>query len=186
MEFVSDRVSVDRSKGRLSIVISARLSRGKETLLLTWFLAWLACGGYVILEITRLPAGNERQFLIAFLAFWLYFVLRIGRVVAWRLKGFESLRVKDGVLTIKNSIFGFGRAHDHFTDNITGLRLLDLDPRSWKFQLNESFWVMGGERLRFEHVGKQVIFAKGLDPQEAARVLAILKAELAKARKAVS
>jgi hypothetical protein len=183
MEFLSERVSLDRSKGRLSIVISARLSRARETLLVTWFLAWLACGGYVIHQVTQLGPGSARQFLYAFLAFWLYFVVRIGRVVLWRLKGFELLRVKDGTLTIKNSIFGFGRAHDYFIDNISGLTLLEIDPRSWKFQLNESFWVMGGERLCFQHVGRQVIFGKGLDAQEAGRVLTLLKAELAKTRK---
>jgi hypothetical protein len=186
MEFLSQRVSLDRSKGRLSIVISARLSRAREALLITWCLAWIACGGYVIHEMTQLGPGRERQFLFAFLAFWLYFMVRIGRVLLWRLKGFELLRVKEGTLTIKNSVFGFGRAHDYFIDNISSLTLLELDPTSWKFQLNESFWVMGGERLCFQHVGRQVIFGKGLDAGEASRVLALVKAELARVRKSTT
>lgn len=183
MDFISDRVSVDRSKGRLSVVISARLPRMQEALLVAWAMAWLFIGAYVAYSIAQTPAGRERQFLFAFMAFWLYFALRVGRVTLWRLRGFESIRVKDGVLTLKNSIFGYGRAREHFVENISGLALLEVDPRSWKWQLNESFWVMGGERLRFETTGRQVVFGKGLNADEAARVLATLKAELAKAPK---
>lgn len=183
MEFLTDRVSVERGPGRLSVVISARLSRGKEALLLAWYVAWTFCGAYVIHATLSAPAGRERQFMIAFLAFWLYFMVRIGRVVLWRLKGFESIRVKDGMLTIKNSILGFGKAADHFVENITRLDLLEVDRTSWKWQLNESFWVMGAERLRFEHIGRQVIFGKGLTDAEARQVLALIKAALTRERK---
>ena len=183
MQFVSERVSIDRSAGRLSIVISPRLTRGKEAMLLTWVLAWLACGAYVIYEAWHMSPGRERQFVLAFLAFWLYFLIRIGRVALWRLRGFELLRVKDGVLTIKNSILGFGRARDHFAENITGLSLLEIDPRSWKWQFNESFWVMGGERLCFTHVGRQVAFGRGLNNAEAQQLLALVKAALSRERK---
>ena len=47
MEYLSERVSVERKDGRTSVVISARLSRGKETLLVTWFsglaAVWCLC-----------------------------------------------------------------------------------------------------------------------------------------------
>lgn len=183
MQFVSERVSIDRSAGRLSIVVSPRLSRGKEALLVSWVIAWVACGAYVMYEAWHMTPGRERQFVLAFLAFWLYFLIRIGRVALWRLKGFELLRVKDGVLTIKNSILGFGKARDHFAENIIRLSLLEIDPKSWKWQFNESFWVMGGERLCFEHIGRQVVFGRGLTDEEARQVLALLKAALTRERK---
>src|SRR5262245_55667605 len=119
MEYLGERVSIDRSAGRLSVVISARLPRAKEALLVAWFLAWLACGTYVAIEAAGMESGRPRQFLFAFLAFWLYFAARTGRVVLWRLKGYELIRIKDGRFTIKTSIFGYGRARDHFVENIT-------------------------------------------------------------------
>ena len=107
MEFISERVSVERQADGLSVVISARLPRAKEALLIAWFLAWLACGIYIAMETARMPTGRMRSFFFAFMAFWIWFALRIGRVVLWRLKGFELWRLKDGVLTIKDSIFGY-------------------------------------------------------------------------------
>lgn len=184
MEFISERVSMERAPGRLSVVISARLSRGREAMLLAWYAAWTFCGIYVLYTFAHTAPGSERRFMLAFLAFWLYFMVRIGRVVLWRMKGFESIRVKDGVLTIKNSILGRGRATDYFVENIIRLAQLEIDRTSWKWQLNESFWVMGAERLVFESGGRQVIFGKGLNDDEARQVLALIKTALTRERKA--
>lgn len=179
MEYLSERVSVDRRDDRVSVVISARVPRGKEALLVAWSLAWLLCGLYVLYERTRIPAGEPlRQFLLAFLAFWAYFLLMIGRATLWRLKGFELWRIKDGTLTIKDSLFGFGKAHHYFVDNIQKLGMLTMDRSSWKWQWNESPWVIGGERLGFEHAGRKVVFGKNLTDEEARRLVPVLKQAL--------
>lgn len=174
MEFVSDRVSIESSPSGSSVVISARLPRGKEALLLGWFLAWLSCGVYVAIELARTPPGDMRTFMFAFMAFWAWFAIRIGRVVLWRLKGFEIIRLKEDRFTIKDSIFGYGRANEYFVENVQRLGTLEIEESSWKWQLNDSFWVMGGERLGFEHMGKKVVFGKGLTRQEAERIALVL------------
>ncbi|MCB0818397.1 MAG: hypothetical protein KDB77_12885, partial [Flavobacteriales bacterium] len=107
MEYLSDRVSVDRGKGRTSVVISARLPKSRETLLVTWALAWTVAGAYMIWEVSRMPSGELRQYLLIFLAFWTYFEVKVLKAVAWRLKGFELWRIKDGTLTLKDSLWGF-------------------------------------------------------------------------------
>lgn len=182
MEFVSDRVSVEPSPSGVSVVISARLPRGKEAMLVVWFLAWLGCGAYVVIELARTPPGEMRTFMIAFMAFWTWFAIRIGRVVLWRLKGFELIRLKDGQFTIKDSIFGYGRANAYFVENVQRFGALEIKESSWKWQLNDSFWVMGGERLGFEHLGKKVVFGKGLTRQEAARIAQVLDRGLKQVR----
>ena len=187
MEVVSERVSVDRTDGRTSVVISARLPKRKEALLVAWFVCWLLVGVYVFYTRTRLSEGEPlRQFMLAFLAFWLYFAVKVGRTVLWRLKGFEQWRLKDGVLTIKDSILGYGKAHTYFVENIQKLGALNLDPTSFKHQLNDSFWTIGGQRLGFEHLGRKVAFGKGLDPAEAKRVLFVLQEALRNARKEIA
>lgn len=183
MEFISERVSVERQADGLSVVISARLPRGKEALLIAWFLAWLMCGTFIAKEVIQLPQSQMRSFFFAFLAFWVWFVLRIGRVVLWRLKGFELWRLKGGVLTIKDSIFGYGRANDYFVANIQRFGPIVVDETSWKWQLNDSFWVMGGERVGFEHVGKKVVIGKGLTREEGERAAQVLSRALKGERK---
>ncbi|MCB0793382.1 MAG: hypothetical protein KDB88_01475 [Flavobacteriales bacterium] len=171
MRFLSDRVSMEETEGATSVVISARLKPAARTLLVTWTLAWTLCGAYMMWELIRMPPGEIRQYLLVFMAFWLYFEIRIGRALLWRLYGFELLRIKDGVFTIKDSIWGFGTARDHFLENVNDLRVLDIDEASWKWQMNESFWVIGGERLQFEHLGRTQAFGKGLTAEESRAVL---------------
>lgn len=184
MEIVSERVSIDRSADRTSVVISARLPKGKEALLVAWFLCWLLVGAYIIHARFQLSEGDTlRQYLLVFLAFWFYFVVKVGRAVLWRLKGFEIWRLKDGVLTIKDSIFGYGKANTYFVENIQKLGALNIDPTSFKYQVTDSFWTIGGERLGFEHAGRKVIFGKGLNEAEAARVVAVLQDALRSARR---
>lgn len=183
MEFISERVSVEQKGDGLSVVISARLPRSKEALLLAWFVAWLACGIYIAMEVVNMPHDRMRAFFLAFLAFWTWFALRIGRVVLWRLKGFEIWRLKGGVLTIKDSLFGYGRANDYFVENMQRFGPIAVDETSWKWQLNDSFWVIGGERLGFEHVGKKVAIGKGLTRDEAGRLAQVMDRALKQARK---
>jgi hypothetical protein len=183
MEYLSERVSIDRNAERISVVIGARLPRWREFLLVAWLVAWLACGVYVIVVRTGLPEGDPlRQYLLAFLAFWLYFLLRVVKAVLWRLKGFELWRIKEGRLTLKDSIMGFGTARHYFLENIQRLGLIQHDPTSWKYHFNNSDWVIGGERLGFEHLGRKVIFGKGLNDAEAKALLKLLEQELKKGR----
>ena len=184
MEFISERVSIEQGERRLSVVISARPSTRKQVLLITWVLAWIVCGALILIERGRVPVGDPlRQYLLAFLAFWLYFMVQTGRAALWRLKGYEVWRVKDGRLSIKDSTFGLGRATEYFGENIKGLGLLKVDRTAWKWQWNESLWVIGGERLGFEHMGRKVVFGKNLSDEEARGLVPLLKHALKSERK---
>ena len=183
MEFISERVSLEHRPDGVSVVITARLPRVQEALLVTWFAAWCVIGVFYAYETVHLPAGEKRSFYLLFMLGWAWIAFRIGRVVLWRLKGFELLRIKGGVFTIKNSVLGYGRARDHFVENIKQFGLLEVDETSWKWQLNDSFWVIGGERVGFEHVGKKVAIGKGLTREEAERVAQLLERALKAVRK---
>ncbi len=187
MEFISERVSIDRTEGRFSVVISPRLTPGKRNLLIAWVVLWTLCGVYILYERTKLPQGDPlRQYLLAFLAFWGYFEIRIARVMLWRIKGFELWRLQDGRFTVKDSLFGIGGANHYFIDNIQKPSLIEIDRTSFQWQLNESPWVMGGERLTFDHLGKKVVIGKGLTEEEAKILLVELKKVLKAERRPAS
>ncbi|MBL7962288.1 MAG: hypothetical protein JNM31_00460 [Flavobacteriales bacterium] len=188
LQFISDRVSVNANAEGVSVVITPRLPRHQEALLVAWTLAWTACGIWFIVELARTTDASLRQGLLVMVAFWAYFELRIGRVLLWRLRGIELIRIRrdarGAMITLKDNILGYGRARDHFVANIQRFGLLAIDESSLRWQLQDSFWVRGGERLGFEDTGRKVAFGKGLTRKEAEAVAAVLEKGLKQARKA--
>lgn len=184
MEFISDRISMERQGDGLSIVIGSRLPKRQWILLIGWLVAWTLCGLAFLHELLFAASPDMKAPLLIMLAFWAYFELRILRVVLWRMKGFELWLVKDGELTIKNSLYRFGKANSYFITNIQRLGLLNMDETSWKWQMSDSFWTRGAERLGFEYHGKKVAFGRGLAEDEARKVVHLLAQELKRERKA--
>ena len=127
-----------------------------------WVLLWTACGAAFIHQLATMENGAPRAFMIGVCVFWLFYEVRVGRTLLWRMRGFELWRVKNGVFTIKDSIFGYGKARDWFIANISELGVLTINRSDWRFQFTDSFWTMAGERLGFKHIERRVAFGKGL------------------------
>lgn len=171
MEFISDSVSIDDKDGRFSVVIEQKLTGWKKSLFVTWFLFWSFCGVFFIMALVTEPTRETKIGLVVMLVFWGYYSWKIGKALMWRLKGVEQWRVKDGLLTVKDSINGYGKAKEFFADNISKLGVMDIDETSWKWQMSNSFWQIGGERIGFEHHGKRIAIGKGLSAEDAKRVV---------------
>ncbi len=183
MEFISDRVSVERTPTSMSVVISTRLPAMQRNLLMAWLLAWSACGIYFIAEAAK-PQHREMMLTLwIMLAFWAYFELRILRVALWRTKGFEIWRVQEGELTVKNSLFGYGKATRYFITNIQRFGKLNMEETSWKWQMSDSFWTRGAERLGFEYLEKKVAIGRGINEDEAHRLAVLMSQELKRERR---
>lgn len=185
MESISERVSTDTpAGGGLSVVIGNRLPRKQLFLLIGWLVAWTLCGIAFAYQLALGENKDLRLQILILLAFWLYFEVRILRVVLWRTKGFELWRVQGGELTVKDSLFRFGKANRYFVANIQRFGLLNIDKDSWKWQMSDSFWTRGAEQLGFEYQGKKVAFGRGLTEAEAKALARQLAAALKQERKA--
>ena len=51
--------------------------------------------------------------------------------------------------------------------------------------MNQSFWVIGGETIQFEYLGKPVAFAQHLSDRDAKKLIGILQNELKVSRKSL-
>lgn len=181
MEFISERVSVVRKPTSLSLVITTRLEGFQRALLLAWVTMWTFCGVYFIYELGRTSDPDMRRMLWVMVAFWVYYEFQVLRTLAWRLFGFEKWLLKEGVLTIKNSLWNFGKAHDYFVENIEDFGLLKIDPLSWKWQVANSFWSRGAEHIGFTYMGRKLAAGRGLTSQEAERVVQFMEPTLRRA-----
>ncbi len=183
VKYLSSRISYQQKGDALSIVITGKVERWKETALVTWVLAWTGCGIYFMYQLGQDLPGETKMGIFIMLFFWLYFEFRVGRALLWRLWGFEQIRFTPGQMSIKRNIKGYGKRVDYFLQNIGTFKKVETSERSIMSSMEESFWVVGGERIYFEHLEKKIGVGMQLSPEETHRLLELLQRQLKRFRK---
>lgn len=167
MKRIGKRISYVDNKENTTIVIHPENIGWKNSLLLAWLTVWLFVGVYVCYEITQDYSREIKLTLVIFMSFWLYFAYKVGKAVLWQFYGKELIKI-DGIhLTYKKSILSYGKAKSFFLDNIHKLRTEEIKNTSLRYQFESSIWVVGGERLSFDNMGKSHFFGRKLDEQDA-------------------
>ncbi len=175
MQKIGNRISTIEKNNVLSIVIYGQYEKWKTWLLFLWLLAWTVCG---LIFLTYLFSMQDRQakiYFMALLSFWAYFEYKIGKALMWRRSGQEKLWLKDGVFHYQRAINGKGKVYEYQIETIQDLRVEPIESLSWVEQMNNSFWVISGERLVFNAQSKQVRFGLQLQESEAKQLLKLLK-----------
>lgn len=178
MKVLSDRISILKKEGLLSIVILANADKKKLGLLFLWLFAWTVCGLIVFFNYFTIKEQQAKLFVIVYLSFWLYFEYKILKTFIWRKYGKEKLWVQNGKLNYQKEINGKGKILQYDAYLVSELKVIELTNTSWADSINQSFWVKGGERLSFSHQGKTILFGMQITDKEAQIVLSDLKAAL--------
>ena len=190
MKWLSDRISFHRHDEYTTILISTKVEKWKEGLLFGWLLLWFLVGVsifYIIFSGTYLKSidtqtsSNQLQlFLILFLVFWGYYFYKIIKVYLWRRKGVEYFKLDKGSLVLKKAYGKVGRANSYLYENMGELKLIEISPRSFSSVMNGAFWDIGNESIQFEYYGKQVVFGRQLEIDEAKKLKKFINTEIKK------
>lgn len=177
MRIISNRISIDETNS-FSIVILGKVERWKESLLLFWVLAWTFCGiVFLSYFFGEGPFYHSLPILIMIM-FWLYFEVRIVKVFFWRRNGFEQIQFNSDELSIKNKLFGKGKESRYAVNDIESIQAIPYSPKNFFAFMDDSFWVIGGDRVYFDYFGKKVVFGKQLEETEVKKLLSLLNGKL--------
>lgn len=174
IKFISERVSYRKTDEELTIIITGKIERSKETLLLTWLLAWSFCGIFIFSQLFMDYSKEEKLYFIVFLSFWLFFEYKILKVYRWRKWGKEYLRLSSEKLTIKKSITDYAKAEEYFVENIKNWQIVSKSPSNFFQQIEKSFWMLGDDCIQFDYQGKTIRFGMQLDEKEIKSILRLL------------
>lgn len=166
MKKIGERITWHDEKEFSTVVILPENNSLKNGLLLAWTLMWLFIGGYFAFEFTNRHTQNEQIALVVFLSFWAYFAYKVGRATLWQLYGKELLRIDSISMSYKRSIFKYGKAQVFYLENIRKLRVDEVKNTNLVAQFEDSIWVVGGERLSFDYMGKLIRLARKLDEKD--------------------
>jgi hypothetical protein len=174
IKFISERVSYSKSPEETTVIITGRIDRLKETLLLTWLLAWTFCGIFIFIQLFMEYTREEKLYFIIFISFWLFFEYKILKVYRWRRWGKEYLRLTPEKLTIKKSVTDYAKAEEYFIENIKNWQLVTKSPTSFFQQMEKSFWMIGDDCIQFDYQGKTIYFGMQLIEKETNSILKLL------------
>lgn len=164
---LSPRIKVVKeNKGQISFVIDQSIEKWKMMLLLGWLLGWTYCGGVFLYYFFQAPANSDRLFFGISSALWFFFFVRIGKVYLWRVMGKEVIQVSAEGLILQNAFGSRGKKEQFELGKIQQLGVVNKDNTNILHTLDDSFWVMGGERIGFIHKGDKIRLGKQLNTKE--------------------
>ncbi|MES2284454.1 MAG: hypothetical protein V4547_02115 [Bacteroidota bacterium] len=178
MEYIGKRISIKRTENELSIVILSLINKLKNRLLFLWFILWSISGIIVLSQYFIMPDPNTKTAIIVWMGFWAYFEYKIFHAYLWRKSGKEKIKINDTKFLYKRDVSGRGKIKTYETDFIKDLRLIEPKENSFTENLNNSYWVIGGEKLAFDYYGKEIKFGLQLDEVDAKALLKLIIKEM--------
>lgn len=167
MKWIGKRISFVDDKDKLTVVIYPQISPMMKSLMGAWVAMWWAIGGIVIWALNKLPMSNDEVIAIyVFLAFWAYFAVKVTRSYLWLNFGRELIKIDETRLNYKKSIKNYGKATSYFLENIKQISVIQPKEKSVQSAWEKSFWIKGGERIEFEHMGKLVRFGRKIEKKD--------------------
>jgi hypothetical protein len=167
-KFIGKRILVKRAKDSITIEINQKIQRWQEAMLFFWITAWTFCGGAFLYYAFNAANQSEQIFFIICSSLWLFFFIRITKVFLWRLIGKEIIRMDRETFNYQ-TIFKLG--------------LIKRDPASFLAFLDDSFWIIGGERIGFSYSGRKIQLGKQLDARDAELLLRMMESAIREYKK---
>ncbi len=182
-KFIGKRIRIERSKNDFHIEITQKIERWQEAMLLFWLSAWTFCGGVFLFYAFNATNQTEQLFYIISSSLWLFFFVRISKVFFWRLAGKEIIDISSDGIRIRNSFGKWGKSQLFQQQNIFKLGLIKRESTSFLAFLDDSFWIIGGERVGFNYSGRRIQIGKQLSLRDAELLLRVIESAIREFKK---
>jgi hypothetical protein len=170
MEQIGKRIRINGSE--------IRISSPKNIFMLlfmpVWLCGWTIGGFAAISQVISMP-GKEAWFLILWLCGWIFGEVFVLYAFLWGAFGYESVKIDQGIMSVRRSIFGYGLLKDYPLSGASNLRASGLfgSPMSWRFGM--TYWGISGGSVAFEYAGKTRRFGINLNEDEANQLVVAMK-----------
>jgi hypothetical protein len=95
----------------------------------------------------------------------------------------EYIKIDEDEFTYKCSVGRFGKASRFYLEDMGPLTVEELSSKSLTVNIEDSFWFIGGERIRFSYRDKQHKLGRQLTQEESKDLARLIKKQLAKHHK---
>jgi hypothetical protein len=185
MKWIGNRISWKDQSNKTTVVITPKKEGWQVALFFAWMMMFTGVGVIVIYQLFGDVTRDEVLMYVVFLSFWMYFEVKLGKAFLWLAKGREYIKLNDESISVKKSIFNYGKASVLYYENISKFQLKERDKATYKTVFENSFWVVGGERFELIEKNKTVAFGRKLEDQDAKLLFRIIEKRLNQNRKKI-
>lgn len=179
MDYIGNRISIKQlAEDTTSIVILSNKTKLKNTLLFAWVFLWTVSGIVVFTQYFSLTDQDAKAAIIVWMGFWAYFEYKMIKAYFWRKLGMEKLKIKEGKLFYKRDISGKGKIKVFEADFIKDLRLIEVKEHAFFEGINNSYWMIAGEKIAFDYYGKEQRLGLQLEQEDAEKLTRLLRKKL--------
>ncbi|MCC6838279.1 MAG: hypothetical protein IT234_07060 [Bacteroidia bacterium] len=176
MEYIGKRISIKKKENHeWSIVIISTTEKVKNILLFAWLFAWSVSGVIVFTQYFTVPDPDTRVAIMVWMGFWAYFEYKIVKAFLWRKYGVEKIKLHEGKLFYKRDVAGRGKIKVYDAEFIKDLRVVEAKENSFLENVNNSYWVVGGEKIAFDYYGKEIKIGIQLEKPDADALVKLIK-----------
>lgn len=172
---IGKRISVYKDDEVTSFVIMPTDANWKLYLLTAWLFLWSVSGLVVLVNYFSVTNTNIKLVVIMWLGFWAYFEFKICKAFLFRKYGKEKIWVKGDTLFYWRDIAGRGKKLQFSKELVKELELIKKDKKDFFTNMNESFWIVGGESISFTYGAKPYRMGIQLPEEDARELLRQLK-----------
>ncbi|MDA0912424.1 MAG: hypothetical protein O2818_05205 [Bacteroidetes bacterium] len=179
VQSIGSRISYAWHENSLTVIIAQHIPQRQRMMLEAWFLGWLLVGIGASIGFAE-ASGSDRSFYLIFMAFWAFFAFRVLKVILWRRVGREMIRITKEGMTVKNAFWDWGKARFFIKGNIQKMEVIRRDPSKFIQNLDQSFWIMGGDSLEFGYLRGRFVLGKQLPEKDALQLAKLIDQGLRK------
>lgn len=168
MKWIGERISFVDDTLKTTLVIEPIDVGWRRGAMGAWVFMWYTIGWAVAYAFLYQDLNDQESIIVVvFAVFWLYYAVRVTRSWFWLMWGKELIKIDEVAMTYKRSIRNYGKATPYYLENISKIRMLHPPVKSIQSAWEKSPWIMGGERIEFDYLGKVVKFGRKLNEKDA-------------------
>lgn len=175
MKWIGERISFVDEPSKTTVVIHAKDIGWIKSAMGAWVAMWVAIGAIVTWAYFTFDINEQEAVaIIVFIGFWVYYAYKVIKSWAWFMWGKELIKIDEAAFYYKRSVLKYGKSRPYLLENISKIRLHHPEEKSFQAAWERSPWIVGGERLEFDYMGKVIKIGRKLEARDAELLFKLL------------
>lgn len=171
-----NRINIETNSDGVTEIVIAPIDNPKVKKQLKWWLiAWVILGAMMIGGLVLASTSAELAFILIYLAFWFFFMMKVWRSYRYRTHGKERIVFKEEQLVYIREIGKRGLPRIFPYGDIQSIEQVDVKRDTFISMINNSAWMIAAEGVQIKSTYMTVAVGIQLTKNESEKLVSLIK-----------